>query len=153
MIISPTSEKRLKGVHPDLVRVVRRVARDWADPETGWIITCGARTLEEQKLLVAKGASRTMRSRHLIAPNGFSHAVDFACTIQGVPRWDWNLYIKLANAVKAAAIAEKVTVEWGGSWSLLNSVKGAITAKNLHKSFPDGPHFQLPYSSYLGSQP
>lgn len=135
MIISPTSEKRLKGVHPDLVRVVRRVAKDWKDPETGWIITCGVRTVEEQKVNVAKGASKTMRSRHIPAANGYSHAVDFACTIKGVPRWDWPLYDKLAKAVKAAAKAEKVPVEWGGDWK-----------------FKDGPHFQLPWASYPGTK-
>lgn len=136
MIISAASEKRLKGVHPDLVRVVRRVARDWKDPETGWIITCGVRTLAEQKLLVAKGASRTLRSRHIPAANGYSHAVDFACTIKNVPRWDWPLYGKLAKAVKAAAQAEKVPIEWGGDW----------------KTFKDGPHFQLPWKQYPGTK-
>jgi peptidoglycan L-alanyl-D-glutamate endopeptidase CwlK len=151
--ISTVSERRLRGVHPDLVRVVRRTAKDWKDPETGWIITCGVRTIAEQRVLVAKGASRTMRSRHIPAANKFSHAVDFACTIKGVPKWDWSLYVRLANAVKAAAIAEKVPVEWGGTWAALNSVNGAITAKMLHKSFPDGPHFQLPWSSYPGSRP
>ena len=135
MIITPTSEKRLKGVHPDLVRVVRRVAKDWKDPETGWIITCGVRTLEEQKVLLAKGASKTLRSRHIPAKNGYSHAVDFACTIKGVPRWDWPLYGKLANAVKAAAKAEKVPVEWGGDWK-----------------FKDGPHFQLPWATHPGTK-
>ena len=136
MQISPTSERRLKGVHPDLVRVVRRCAKDWKDPETGWIITCGVRTLAEQKVLVAKGASRTLRSRHIPAANGFAHAVDFACTIKGVPRWDWPLYDRLAKAVMAAAKAEKVPVEWGGSWA----------------SFRDGPHFQLPWASYPGTK-
>ena len=128
MQITPTSEKRLKGVHPDLVRVVKRTAKDWADNETGFIITCGVRTLEEQKLLKAKGASRTLNSRHIPGTNGFSHAVDFAVTINGVPRWDWPLYTKLAKAVKAAAKAEGVPVTWGGDWV----------------SFKDGPHFELP---------
>lgn len=136
MIINAASEKKLKGVHPDLVRVVRRVAKDWKDPETGWVITCGPRTIEEQRLLVAKGASRTMRSRHIPAANGYSHAVDFACTIKGVLKWDWPLYDRLAKAVKAAAKAEKVPVEWGGDW-----VK-----------FKDGPHYQLPWASYPGTK-
>ena len=136
MIISPTSEKRLKGVHPDLVRVVRRVAKDWADPETGWIITCGKRTLEEQKVLFAKGASRTLKSRHIPGANGFAHAVDFACTINGVPKWDTPLYAKLVKAVKAAAKAEGVPVEAGADWA----------------TFKDYPHFQLPWASYPGTK-
>jgi peptidoglycan LD-endopeptidase CwlK len=135
MIITPASEKKLAKVHPDLVRVVRRTAQDWPDPETAWIITCGIRTLAEQRLLVAKGASKTMRSRHLPgATTGLSHAVDFACTIRGVPKWDWPLYGVLAKRVKAAAVKEKVPVEWGGDW----------------KSFRDGPHFQLPWDKYPG---
>ena len=135
MQITPTSEKRLRGVHPDLVRVVRRVAKDWKDAETGFIITCGVRTLEEQKVLVKKGASRTLRSRHIPARNGYGHAVDFAVTLNGVPRWDWPLYDKLAKRVKAAAKAEKVPIEWGGDWP----------------SFRDGPHFQLPWAEYPGT--
>ena len=121
---------KLNGVHPDLVRVVLRCADDWKDAETGFIVTCGLRTLEEQKVLVAKGASKTMRSRHLAG-----HAVDLAATIDGKVRWDWPLYDRLAKAMKAAAKAEKVPVEWGGGWA----------------KFKDGPHYQLPWASYPGT--
>ena len=127
MILNTTSHQRLRGVHPDLVRVVRRCAADWADPETGFIVTQGLRTLEEQRLLKAKGASRTLRSRHLTG-----HAVDLAVSVRGQIRWDWPLYAKLAKAMKAAAKAEKVPLEWGGDWT----------------SFKDGPHFQLPWAKY-----
>lgn len=127
MILNTTSHQRLRGVHPDLVRVVRRCAADWADPETGFIVTQGLRTLEEQKLLKAKGASRTLRSRHLTG-----HAVDLAVSVRGQIRWDWPLYAKLAKAMKAAAKAEKVPLDWGGDWA----------------SFKDGPHFQLPWAKY-----
>jgi peptidoglycan LD-endopeptidase CwlK len=133
--LSPISEKRLRGVHPDLVRVVRRTARDWKDKDTGWIITCGPRTLAEQKILKAKGASSTLRSRHIPAANGYAHAVDFAMTLHGKVRWDWPLYHVLAKAVKAAARAERVPIEWGGDWI----------------RFKDGPHFQLPWRTYPGT--
>ena len=135
MILNASSQAKLKRVHPDLVRVVNRCVKDWKDKELGFIITCGARTLEEQKLLVAKGASKTMRSRHLIAKNGYSHAIDVAATLNGKVRWDWPLYDKIAKAMKAAAKAEKVPVEWGGDWK-----------------FRDGPHFQLPWASYPGNK-
>lgn len=135
-VLNSKSETLLKKVHPDLVRVVRRCAKDWKDADTGFIITCGGRTVEEQKVLVAKGASTTMRSRHIIAANGFAHAVDLAYTISGKVKWDWPLYAKLAAAMKAAAAAEKVPVEWGGDW----------------KKFKDGPHFQLPWKSYPGTK-
>ena len=135
MKLNTASIAKLKGVHPDLVRVVLRCAEDWKDADTGFIVTCGVRTLAEQKVLVAKGASKTLRSRHIPAANGYSHAVDLACTIKGAVRWDWPLYDRLAKAMKAAAKAEKVTVEWGGDWA----------------KFKDGPHYQLPWASYPGT--
>ena len=143
MKLNTASIAKLNGVHPDLVRVVLRCADDWKDAETGFIVTCGLRTLEEQKVLVAKGASNTMRSRHLTG-----HAVDLAATIDGKVRWDWNLYVRLAVQMRLAATKEKVPVEWGGSWTLLSNLPTKITSANLSKSFPDGPHFQLPWGQY-----
>lgn len=136
MILSTSSQARLKGVHPDLVRVVNRCARDWRDKTFDWIVTCGPRTLAEQKVLVRKGASQTMRSRHLIAKNGYAHAVDLAARINGELRWDWPLYVKIAAAMKAAAKAENVPIEAGLDW----------------KTFKDGPHFQLPWAKYPGTK-
>jgi len=135
MKLGSLSFTKLKGVHPDLMRVVLRCAEDWAEADTGFIVTCGVRTLEEQKILKAKGASKTLRSRHIPAANGFSHAVDLACTIKGAVRWDWPLYDKLAKRMKAAAKKEGVLLEWGGDW----------------KTFKDGPHFQLPWKQYPGT--
>jgi peptidoglycan LD-endopeptidase CwlK len=134
MMLTKTSEQKLKGVHLDLVRVVRRCAADWKDEKFTFIVTCGTRTLEEQKILVAKGASRTMRSRHIPAANGFSHAVDVAACLDGKVRWDWPLYHKIAKAMKAAAKAEGVPLEWGGDWV----------------TWQDGPHYQLPRDKYPG---
>lgn len=152
MEFSKSSLSKLKGVHPDLVRVVMRCAKDWKDKQFTFGITCGVRTIEEQKILVKKGASRTMNSRHIPAKNGFSHAVDVVAFIDGDLKWDWSLYIRIANAMKAAAIAENVPVEWGGTWKLINNVKSNLSAANLSKTFPDGPHYQLPVNPYNGSK-
>ncbi len=135
MKLSASSLAKLKGVHPDLVRVVQRCAADWNDKTLAFIITCGPRTLAEQKVLKASGASSTMRSRHLIAKNGFSHAVDVGAIINRKYRGDWPLYHKIAVAMKAAAKAEGVLIEWGGDWT----------------SFKDGPHYQLPWKQYPGT--
>ena len=135
MKLPPSSLTKLRGVHPDLVRVVLRCAEDWKDADTGFIVTCGMRTLAEQKILKAKGASKTLRSPHIPAANGYSHAADLAATIDGRVRWDWPLYDRLAKRMKAAAKAEKVPLEWGGDW----------------KTFKDGPHYQLPWKSYPGT--
>jgi len=135
MKLNTASIAKLNGVHPDLVRIVLRCAKDWKDADTGFIVTCGVRTLAQQKVLVAKGASKTLRSRHIPAAHGYAHAVDLAATIDGKVRWDWPLYDRLAKAMKAAAKAEKVPLEWGGDW----------------KTFKDGPHYQLPWKTHPGT--
>lgn len=121
MKLDQKSLDKLKGVHPDLVKVVKRAAEV---TDTDFIVTEGLRTLERQRTLVAAGASRTMRSRHLTG-----HAIDLAAKVGGKVRWDWPLYYKLATAMKRAAKELGVKIEWGGDW----------------KSFKDGPHFQLPW--------
>jgi peptidoglycan L-alanyl-D-glutamate endopeptidase CwlK len=136
MILTASSLAKLKGVHPDLVRVVKRCAADWRDKTFQFIVTCGPRTLEEQKLLVRKGASKTMRSRHLVAKNGYAHAIDLAATLDGKARWDWPLYVKMAASMKAAAKSENVPIEAGLDW----------------KTFKDGPHYQLPWVTHPGNK-
>lgn len=118
------SKERLKGVHPDLVRVVERAIQL---TEVDFTVLEGLRTVARQQQLVASGASKTMRSRHITG-----HAVDLAAVIGGEIRWDWPLYHKIAKAVKQAAAELKVPIEWGGDW----------------RTFKDGPHWQLPWKSY-----
>lgn len=124
MMLNVRSEKNLVGVHPDLVRVVRKAAEQ---TKLDFIVTEGLRTPERQAQLVAAGASQTTKSRHLTG-----HAVDLAALVGAEVRWDWPLYAKLAETMKAAAVQEKVALEWGGDW----------------KTLKDGPHFQLPWKEY-----
>ena len=118
--LDPKSVEKLIGVHPELAKVVKLAAQK---SPLDFIITEGVRTLERQKQLVAAGASRTLKSRHLTG-----HAVDLAAKVDGEVRWDWPLYAKLAQAMKDAAIELKVSIQWGGDWK---------TPKK------DGCHFQL----------
>lgn len=127
LVLNKASEAKLKGVHPDLIRVIRRTLKDWKHKDLGFVITCGVRTLEEQKVLLKQGASKTLRSKHLKQKDGFSHAFDIAVTANGGVRWDWPLYDKVSKNFLSAAKAEKVNITWGGSWT----------------SFRDGPHYQL----------
>lgn len=124
MILNSRSSERLKGVHPDLVKIINKAAEI---TDVDFIVTEGLRTPARQKQLVAAGASKTMKSRHITG-----HAVDLAVTVGGKVRWDWPLYNKLAAVVKKAAAEVKVPIEWGGDW----------------KTFKDGPHFQLPHKLY-----
>lgn len=122
--LSSVSRKNLTGVHPDLVKVVERAIELTA---VDFRVIEGLRTLARQKQLVAKGASQTLRSRHLTG-----HAVDLAAIVGGTVRWDWPLYDRIAVAMKQAAEDVGVPIEWGGDWA----------------RFKDGPHYQLPWSSY-----
>jgi peptidoglycan L-alanyl-D-glutamate endopeptidase CwlK len=115
---------RLEGVHPDLVRVVKKAA---AMSPLDFTVLEGLRTLDRQKQLFNLGATKTLRSRHLTG-----HAVDLAPMVGGTVRWDWPLYHRLAKIIKEAAVAENVPVEWGGNW----------------RTFKDGPHWQLPWKTY-----
>lgn len=124
--LSQKSLKKLQGVHPDLVKVVVRAielsTQDFSVLE-------GVRTLERQKQLVAKGASRTLNSRHIPGSDGLAKAVDL---VPYPVSWDWDKFHPIAKAMKQAAKELKVPLEWGGDW----------------KTFKDGPHFQLPHKQY-----
>ena len=140
IILGSRSLSRLEGVHPDLVRVVKKAA---AMSDLDFTVLEGLRTLDRQRKLLAQGASKTLNSRHITG-----HAVDLAPLIDGKVSWDWPLYHRLAEVMREASLAEKIPIRWGGTWKLLSAINGPITAKILSRSFPDGPHFELPRASY-----
>lgn len=131
---------RLEGVHPDLVRVVKRAA---AMSDIDFTVLEGLRTEARQRQLFKQGATKVLNSRHLTG-----HAVDLGVMMEGAVRWDWSLYLKLAEIMRAASMHEKVPIRWGGTWKLLSAIDGPITGKILSRSFPDGPHFELPRANY-----
>jgi len=150
-MISARCELRLAGVHPDLVRVVRRAAEGGAL----FRVVEGMRTVERQRDLVAAGASQTMNSRHLTG-----HAVDLAPLVDGAVSWDWKHFYPLADAVAHAARAEGVPIIWGGAWGRLvqdwpkggaKQAQAAYVAERRavgRRPFLDGPHFELPAGVY-----
>ncbi|WP_353209792.1 M15 family metallopeptidase [Sphingorhabdus sp.] len=140
IVLGQRSLSRLEGVHPDLVRVVKKAA---ALSDLDFTVLEGIRSVERQKQLVAQGASKTMNSRHITG-----HAVDLAPMIGGEVRWDWGLYLRLGEVMRAASLNEKVPIRWGGTWKLLSAIEGPITAKILSRSFPDGPHFEIDPSKH-----
>lgn len=123
-VLGKRSRERLEGVHRDLVAVVRLAIKQ---TEVDFTVTEGLRTLDRQKKLLAAGATRTLKSRHLTG-----HAVDLAALVGNEVRWDWPLYGKIAEAMKAAAVELDVPLVWGGDW----------------RTFKDGPHFELARSRY-----
>jgi len=122
--LSQRSKDRLKGVHPDLVKVVEHAIEITT---VDFAVLEGLRTPERQKVLKEAGASQTLNSRHITG-----HAVDLGAWVDGEVRWDWPLYSQIAKAMKAAAAELNIPIEWGGDW----------------RTFKDGPHFQLPRKEY-----
>lgn len=121
---SHRSEVILEGVDDRLARVARR-ALELSPYDFG--ITCGLRQLEEQRKLVASGASHTMDSRHLPNSQGEAEAIDIVVYVSGSVTWKAGYYRKVAQAFFAAAIELGIQIEWGGLW----------------QSLVDGPHYQL----------
>ena len=56
------SNERLEGVDPSMQTLVRSAI---GRSEQDFSVICGLRTRKEQEALVAKGASQTMKSKHL----------------------------------------------------------------------------------------
>lgn len=145
--LSRRSLDRLKGVNDDLVAVVRYAINA---TKTDFGVIQGLRTLEQQKELFAKGASKTMKSKHLDG-----NAVDLMAYINGRGSWELNLYDDLADAMKEGAQMAGVAVRWGAAWHIDDirrwdgTMEEAMNAYiDLRRSqgrrpFIDGPHFEL----------
>ena len=123
-VLGTVSKNNLKGVHPDLVKVVEKTI---TLTEIDFRVTEGLRSKTRQIELVNKGASKTLNSRHITG-----HAVDVVALIGGSVRWDWPLYDKIAKAFKQSAKELNIPIVWGGDW----------------KTFKDGPHFELDRNVY-----
>lgn len=151
--LSAKSERELAGVHPVLVRVVRR-AIDLTEQD--FMVFDGLRTEAEQRQHIKNGVSKTLDSKHIKQKDGWGHAVDLVPIIGGLPKWDWEGCYRIAVAVDKAAtelgVAHRIT--WGGAWDkTLDKYGGDAKAfalevlayANRHpgKDFIDGPHFQI----------
>lgn len=123
-VLGKKSRERLQGVHPDLVRVVEHAI---TLTPVDFVVLEGLRTPERQKQLMASGASMTLNSRHLTG-----HAVDLGALVDGEIRWDWPIYTRIAESMKASAASLSVKLTWGGDW----------------RRFRDGPHFELDRKAY-----
>lgn len=145
--LSTRSLDKLITVEPELQSVVRR-AIELTKVDFGVIE--GIRTAERQKELVAKGASKTMKSKHLEG-----RAVDLMAYINGRGCWELNVYDEIADAMKQAAIEADVGLVWGAAWNVddIREWEGSMEeAMNYYidtrreqgrRPFIDAPHFQL----------
>ncbi len=122
--LGPRSQTRLKGVHPDLVKVVERAIEITT---VDFTVLEGLRDPMRQKKLKDAGASMTLNSRHITG-----HAVDLGAWVDDQVDWSWPLYHQIAAAMKEAAKEAGVAIVWGGDW----------------RTFKDGPHFELDRRKY-----
>lgn len=99
------SRQRLSGVHPDLVAVVERAIEI---TKVDFTVLEGLRSRDRQRELVAKGASKTMNSRHLTG-----HAVDLA---PWPISWEREDFIPIVEAMSKAAEELGVAIVHGHDW-------------------------------------
>jgi len=140
------SKERLEGVDASMQTVVRSAI---TISEQDFSVICGLRTRKEQEALVAKGASQTMKSKHLDGD-----AVDLMAYVDG-GRWELNLYDEIADAMKTSAKELGVKIRWGAAWHIddFGAYEGtAEEAMNEYidlrrsqgrRPFIDAPHFEL----------
>ena len=145
--LSTRSMSRLEGINPDIIRVVTEAIKL---TKIDFGVTCGMRTIEEQKKLVDSGASQTMNSKHLKG-----RAVDLVAYIGSNITWKLNKYDDIADAMAEAARNLDVPIKWGAAWSVgdIAEWKGSMEeAMNSYidlrrsegrRPFIDAPHFEM----------
>ncbi len=133
----------LKGIHPDLVKVLQEAIKD---TPIDFTITDGVRTTEQQKALYAKGRDKNgkiidrskivtnadgvkNKSNHQVKADGYGHAVDLYGYVNGAVDYNDNSNSLPVIAAHILAVAKclGVKITWGGSWQKL----------------VDKPHFEL----------
>lgn len=155
--LSAKSLQKLVGVHPDLVRVVKRAAA-MATPAQDFAVLEGVRTIEQMYINYGKGRtaaqcqakgvpgkyaqpaaakvtwlSNPLMSNHRKREDGFSYAVDL---IPWPINWtDLARFDAMAQLIFEAAKAEGVNVRWGADWDQ--------DGKPRERGESDSPHFEL----------
>ena len=142
----------LDQVEPALVEIVGLAI---STTPVDFAVHDGIRTVQEQRELVERGVSFTMRSKHLPGENGKGRAVDLVPYIAGKLRWDWDPIFVIARVMREASLALGICMRWGGAWDML--LTDPITdrpeemldmyvrrrRKAKKRVFLDGPHYEL----------
>ena len=127
----------LKGIHPDLVKVMTEAIKT---SSIDFTITDGLRTTAQQQALYAKGRTTAgskvtnadgvkNKSNHQAKSDGYGYAIDLYPYYNGSVQVndDKTIINKIAPHIKKVAKEMGINIEWGGDW----------------KSFKDYPHFEL----------
>ena len=145
--LSANSMSKMTGIKDELHTIVCEAIRL---TKVDFGVICGKRTEAEQQELVAKGASQTIKSKHLTGD-----AVDLMAYVGSRASWELNLYDDIADAMKQAAKNKGVKIRWGAAWHIDNFAEYEGSAEDAmndyidlrrsqgRRPFIDGPHFEL----------
>ena len=145
--LSSRSIGRLDKVDSGLVAIVKKAI---LETKVDFGVICGLRTIEEQKVLVDKGVSQTMDSKHISG-----NAVDLMAYVGSRASWELNLYDDIADSMKKASKLVDVPIRWGAAWHIKDIAKYKGTMEDAmneyidlrrsqgRRPFIDGPHFEL----------
>jgi peptidoglycan L-alanyl-D-glutamate endopeptidase CwlK len=145
--LGENSREKLKGVHPNLIKVVERAIQI---SRVDFRVIEGVRTPARQKKLYAQGRTApgpkvtwTLNSNHFIkSATGFGHAVDLLpapydwelVDPKATPEMDDNFAL-VAAAMYQAAAELNIRIRWGANWD--------GDTKWREKGETDNPHFEL----------
>jgi len=144
--LSKRSISRLQGINKDLIDVVNRAINI---TEVDFGVTEGLRTAEKQQELYDRGASQTLKSKHLTG-----NAVDLVAYIGPRVSWELQVYDEIADAMGQAAEELDIELRWGAAWhkNLTNSNMSSEDLMNEYidlrrsqgrRPFIDAPHFEI----------
>lgn len=138
-VLSKRSLETLKGVHPDLVKVMEKAI---SDSPYDFTIIQGVRTTKEQQALYAKGRTKPgkkvtncdgvkNKSNHQAKADGYGHAIDLVIVDKTKKDgFDWDSsskYKAVADHILKVGKELGIEVTWGGNW----------------KAIKDEPHFEV----------
>ena len=155
------SEARLIGLHPDLIKVLRRAIQL---SEIDFTLMEGVRTAEQCYINFGRGRTaaqclkggcpakyakpsapkvtwlnHALSSNHYLSKDGFGHAIDIypypvSLVLDHKSGWE-PLFDKIAKAMFAAAKELSIKVRWGANWDQDNMPR--------ERGETDNPHFEL----------
>ena len=148
-----SSKAKLAEVHDDLQFASDKALKNYSTVDYG--VICGARTVAEQKEILAAGDSHVIRSRHIpVTPklpplfpsaktkkNGgkiedkISHAIDIMCYVNGKGTWAEEHYYAVAEAYRIVAVKHDIAIRWGGCWKDLRKVASIHSAVEDYKQW------------------
>ena len=106
--LTSADERKLVGVNPWLVSVVRDVA---LIAPVRFKVVEGIRTKTRQRQLLKEGTTKTLNSKHLIG-----RAVDIAPIIDGKVSWDWKDFTPLVDCAREVSAGFGVPLVFGYDW-------------------------------------